>query len=1035
MSCLKTTVGIIAALLAVRANATPNTPFALKNVTSLEVSPKRIGLEGRRDAQQIVVTGMVNGEPRDLTDKAQFETTKQGVVRIQNGRVEALQDGKGDIVIRVGGLVARLPFTASYYSKRYPVSFETETLAILTKQGCSTGSCHGSPHGKGGFSLSLFGYDPRIDRVSLTRDGYNRRINAIEPLESLMIKKPLLAVPHVGGKRLRKSDVGFRVLRDWIAEGASTEISTLHCESIALTPSTSRVLEGEFKTQQLRVTAQFSDGKARDITPIATYTTSHPAVAEVTPDGKIIAKERGQTAISVRYLDKFESLYITVVEPVKGFVWRPVIENSAIDKKVNQKLRQLKYLPAEVCGDSEFLRRLSLDLTGLLPTAETTLRFLKDTSPNKRAKEIDSLLESEEYARFWALKRADLMRVSPRQLTEARASRFSAWLVDSVRKNMPYDQFAHAILTAQGAEAQAPSANYFLGIRTPEERTEMTAQIFMGTRVECTKCHNHPFENWTMRDYYRIAAVFARTKAGDGRVTLASVGEVLHPTTGEKMSPYGSPLSSPEPVDRREGFAHWLTAPANPLFARVEVNRIWADLLGRGIVEPIDDFRSSNPPSNAPLLDYLAQEFVTSGYNRKHTIRLICNSQTYQRSTQSNAFNVQDNTLFSHAKPRLLTAEQLKDAIGMATHTLPSPTLSPQRVEEAKAELTAHHNALDRLLPLWLAQAEEAAQRLPIRQGAWRIRQASPVSDPQRALKEAGVANLPALDATSLWIRRPDYLEQTQNTLPSAESSSNEGHSLTTMARRIFSDRPRSIKIRWSAELARLWLNGAPLSSDPIQGEREIALPLRGGENTLHVLVATPPDRPAFQYSLKPPFNSTMVGADKERPLTAAIVEALMVPVSSRTSEQAQELREFYQADGESNAIRQRVASLEARMDYATQRPYPELSSFTATFGQPQRDTACTCERRGAPTLLQALELLNGQTAYQRAQEGVGYYSKRDNSALIEELYLAAFCRYPVMKERVAALKFLSERSNNREQAVMDLLWAVINTQEFLFQH
>lgn len=1037
MPCTKFSFALITSLLfSTYAHASPHAPFSLGSVGKMEVSPTRITLEGHRDTQQIVVTGTINGELRDLTDKAQFEMTKQGVIRIQKGRVEAIQDGQGDILIRVGKLSLRLPFTVSDYKKAAPVRFETETLAILTKQGCSTGSCHGSPHGKGGFSLSLFGYDPRIDRVSLTRDGFNRRINGIEPLESLLIKKPILAVPHVGGKRLRKSDVAYTILRDWISEGASTELSTLHCESIALTPSTSRVLEGEFKTQQMRVTARFSDGRVRDITPIATYTSSHSGVAEVTPEGKIIAKGRGQTAISVRYLDKFESLYITVVEPVKGFVWRPVAENNAVDRLVNLKLQQLKYLPAESCGDAEFLRRVSLDLTGLLPTAETTRRFLSDTSPNKRSKQIEALLASEEYARFWALKKADLMRVSPRQLNEERAGRFSTWLIDTTRKNMPYDQFAKTVLTAQGLEIKVPSANYFMGIRSQEERTEMTAQIFMGTRVECAKCHNHPFENWTMRDYYRIAAVFARTQAGNGGVKLASTGEVLHPTTGEKMLAWGSTLPSSDTRDRREGFTHWLTDPTNPFFARVEVNRIWADLLGRGIVEPIDDFRSSNPPSNAPLLDYLAREFVRSGYDRKHIVRLICNSQSYQRASQSNPFNEQDTALFSHAKPRLLTAEQLKDAIGMATHSLPSPSLLPQRIVETLAELTKHHNRLDSELSRWLVQAEEVVKSLPIRQDAWRIREAQLVSDPHRALKEANTTSLPSLDSGAMWTRRPDYLEQTPNALPTLESLSNEGYTLTTLARRLFSDKPRTISIKWSAELARLWLNGLPLSQEPLQGERQIMLSLRAGENILQALVAVTAGRATFQYRVMEPFGDATVGKNKERHLTAAAMEALVVPAPSRTGEQNRELGEFYrEADPNVRALRQRITSLEMRMDYATQRPYPELSGFTTTFGQPQRDTACTCERKSAPTLLQALELLNGQTAFQRTQEGAAYYSQRENSVLIEELYLTALCRYPTAQERATALSYLSSRSNNREQAVMDFLWAIINTQEFLFQH
>jgi hypothetical protein len=1003
-------------------------------VGKLEVSPAQIRLEGQRATQQIVVTGYIHGEPRDLTDKAQFEVAKQGVIRIQKGRVQALQNGSGEIVVRVGDRSLRLPFVVTQYKIATPISFELETLAILTKQGCSSGSCHGSPHGKGGFSLSLFGYDSRMDRVALTRDGFNRRINGIEPQESLLLKKPLLAVPHVGGKRLRKEEIGYRILKRWIAEGASTQLSSLRCQSIALTPSTSRVLEGEFKTQQIRVSASFSDGKVQDITSIATYTSSHPAVAEVTPDGKIVAKGRGQAAISVRYLDKFESLYVTVIEPVKGFIWKPVAENSRIDLLVNQKLRQLQYLPANTCSDSEFLRRVSLDLTGVLPTAEESRQFLKETSPRKRLQKIDALLDSEEYARFWAQKKADLMRVSPRLLTEERANRFSTWLIDSVRKNTPYDQFTRTLLTAQGLEAQAPPANYFLGIRSAEERTEMTAQIFMGTRVECAKCHNHPFENWTMRDYYRIAAVFARTKADNGKVQLASTGEVLHPTTGEKMVPWGVTAPSSDTSDRREIFTQWLTQPTNPLFARVEVNRIWADLLGRGIVEPIDDFRSSNPPSNAPLLDYLAQEFIRSGYDRKSIIRLICNSQTYQRSSQSNPFNAQDTALFSHAKPRLLTAEQLKDAIGTTTHSLTAPTLIPKQIAEVQTELTTHFEALDREFPNWLARAEVFATQLPLRQGVWQMRPPRKISDPATVLKEYTSTALPSLDSSNDWIRRPDYTEQGQNPLPMAEAE--DGYNLTIMARHLFSDKPRTVTLRWSAEWSRLWLNGAPLHANPQQGEHQVALPLHAGENTLHLLVATTPERAHFSSHLKEPFTQVTMEENRARRLSPAVLEALVVSASKRGQERRLFLQDFYrESDAKTVALRQKIDSLTTRANYATQRLYPELSSFTTTFGQPPRSTACTCERKNSPTLLQALELLNGQTAYQNTQTGADYYAPKENSMLLEELYLTALCRYPSQKERTIALKHLTNARQKREQAVMDLLWTVINTQEFLFQH
>ena len=794
----------------------------------IEVFPSEVRLQSKRAYRQFVVTGYFHGESRDLTQQAVLKAADGHIATIQGSRVLAVGDGKTDLIVSAGGRTLHVPVTVTNTTAPDPVQFKFETLAILTKQGCATGSCHGSPHGKGGFSLSLFGYDPHIDSVSLTRDGFNRRLNVMDPTDSLIMKKPLLEIPHVGGKRLRKTDAGYAVLRNWIYEGAHVDLPKTDCTKIVITPGTSRLLHAPNLKQQLSVVAYYSDGSSRDVSEIATYESSNANLVKVEPDGLITGLERGQAAISVRYLDKFESVLVTVVQDIPGFQWTRPTENGLVDRLVDAKLKQLQYLPSGLCSDSVFLRRVYLDLTGLPPTATQVRSFLQDTRTDKRARLIDDLLSTEEFARFQALKKADLMRVSPRTLKDGRADLFAQWLVDAFRKNMPYDQFARTILTATGDTKQVAPANYFLAIPTMEERTEMTAQLFMGTRVECTKCHNHPFENWTMRDYYSIGAVFARTDVTkSGVVQLTNAGEVQHPTTHDVMTPWGS-VPGQNTADRRVAFAAWLTKPGNPFFARVEVNRMWADLMGRGIVNPVDDFRSSNPPANAPLLDALAQEFERSGYDRKHILRLICNSRTYQSDTQPNKFNLSDEALFSHARIRMLTAEQLKDAIGLTT---------------------------DAILP------------------------------------------------------------------------------------------------------------------------------------------------PA-QYAVE-----------------------------------EQKLRDKFMADGgKSEAMKLQLTRMEERMQYATQRPYPEESAFNTTFGQPQRETACTCERQNSPTLLEALELLNGGTAYRMAETGARHYSGMTDPALIEELYLSALSRFPNAKEKATAQAFLAKAAN-RENAVTDLVWTVLNTQEFLFQH
>lgn len=867
----------------------------------VEVYPSEVKLESRRAFRQFVVTGYYGGVPYDLTSRTLFRLANEKTARMSGSRVAAVGDGKTVVMVNCDGVSAAVPVMVSNTGKPDPIDFKFETIPVLTKQGCATGSCHGSPHGKGGFSLSLFGYDPQIDRISMTHDGFSRRINVMSPTDSLMLKKPLLEIPHVGGKRLRRTDAAYPILKDWIFEGAHSDLPKVECEHIVVTPNSSRVLHAPFLKQQLNVTAYFTDGSVRDVTSIATYESSHPNVASVDANGMITGVGRGQAAISARYLDKLQSIYITNVVDIPHFAWNSPLENNIIDHLVDAKLKQLQYLPSGTCSDAVFLRRVSLDLTGLLPTAEQTRRFLKDGSSDKRARYIDSLLQSEEYARFWALKQADLMRLNPNRLKEGRADLFAHWLVDSVRSNMPFDRFARETLTAQGDTEKVAAANYFMAIPTMEERTEMTAQLFMGSRVECAHCHNHPFENWTQRDYFRIGAVFARTQVENGTVKVVSGGETKHPTTGETMIPWGQAADKiSDQEDRRAVFADWLTKPDNPLFARVEVNRLWAELMGRGIVEPVDDFRSSNPPSNVPLLDALAQEFVKSGYDRKHVVRLICNSRTYQRETKSNPFNETDETLFSHARVHLLTAEQLKDAIGFTTRVLEPTAGLPAKLQAVQAKISDRTMALETDYPKWLE-------------------------------------------------------EKTREAIQRSQSAKNSAGSGTKRK--------------------------------------------RSQDNVFH------------------PEN------------------LLIIPVERRTEAQNQQLHAYYlQQDSALRELRQQHSQIENRMEYATQRPYPELSSFTETFGQPARETACTCERQHSPTLLQALELLNGGTAYQMAQSGAGRYEKFDNDRLIEELYLSALCRLPSEKERTTAKLYLAKRPD-RHAAVMDLVWTILNTQEFLFQH
>jgi hypothetical protein len=1003
----------------------------------IEVFPAAIQLDSRRAYRQLVVTGYIQGVPHDVTTEATYRAANSGVVAMHGSRVEVAGEGRCVVTVSYGGRSVQVPVSVTHATAPDPISFKFETRAVLTKQGCATGSCHGSPHGKGGFSLSLFGYDPTIDRISLTHDGYNRRVNVMDPAESLMIKKPLLEIPHVGGKRLHKNDAAYRIFTDWIYQGAHTDLPSADCDHIAITPNAGRVLHMPFLHQQLSVFAYFTNGASHDFSRIATYATSNASVATVDADGLITAHGRGQAAISVRYLDKFESILITVVEDVPGFHWNHPPENNIVDQLVDAKLQQLQYLPSETCNESVFLRRLYLDLTGMLPTTDQTRRFLADTASDKRAKLIDALLETDEYARFQALKKADLMRVSPGRLPDGRADLFAQWLIDAMRTNMPYDRFARAILTAEGDTQQVPATNYFVAIPTMEERTEMTAQIFMGTRIECTKCHNHPFENWTMRNYYSIAAVFARTQTEDGEVTLANTGEAQHPTTKEVMTPWGMTEAQQRAhLDRRAAFADWLTAPSNPYFARVEVNRIWADLLGRGIVEPVDDFRSSNPPANAPLLDALAQEFVRGGYDRKQIIRLICNSRTYQRDSLPNRFNRTDESLFSHAKMRLLTAEQLKDAMGMATYVLPPLARIPTQIAYLQKGIDHRTAALEAAYPAWLDAKTAEVTKLSFWQGGWYVAGPYPATDVKRGLAEAIVPETQAIDLTQTLPRNRKWELNTRlrdDARSRLTSSRNQVHYLY---RCLHTTAQHTVIAQISAnDTYSVWLNGQPVNAQPLQGEQKVTLKLRPGDNQLLVKIANSGPFAGFRYQLTGMDADVQGKQDAKLGLPTYFADLLAAQAAHRSSEPHGLLYDLYvKQDGDMRGLKQQIADQNSRMQYATQRPYPEGSEFAITFGQPKRETACTCERQHAPTLLQALELLNGGTAYRMAQESVQHYAPFDNDKLIEELYLSALCRVPTDREKTMARQYLAG-ATDRNRAVMDLIWTVTNTQEFLFQH
>jgi hypothetical protein len=659
---------------------------AIGQPTALVAQPETITLVGKRARQQVIVTGRyADGSVRDLTPFCEMALEQAGIVAVEEGGyLSPSKDGATALVIKAANQSARLPITVKDMDKALPVSFHNEFIASLNVGGCNQGACHGTPSGKAGFKLSLRGYDPDADYLQLTRDALGRRTDRNGDA-SLIMQKALGRVPHEGGQRFRPNSVPAETIRTWLEEGLQDDPANApHLTGIRILPGT-RVLNEPAKWQQLAVLAQFSDGAVRDVTRLTVFSSSDSAVADVNANGLVEFHQSGEVAILVRYLMTLETVRLTYLEPRKGFVWLNPQEFNYVDKHVFAKLKMLSIPPSDLCTDQEFVRRAYLDLSGVLPTSDDVKRFLANGDSRKREKLIDALLERDEYADFWTLKWADVLRNNRKTVQVKGAHVYQSWLRERIAMNKPFNELVRELLTANGSTFANPAANYYRISTDPTNLAESTAQLFFGIRMQCAKCHNHPFERWTQDDYYSMAAWFARVKLKKDAIepgvagpmaTGAMVvysdrgGEITQPRTGKTMAPkvMGMPAPTISPgKDRREALADVLATANNPFFAKSVANRIWFHLSGRGIVDPVDDFRDSNPSANDELLDALAKDFVAHNFDVKALIRVIMNSRTYQLSAQSNDFNKDDNKYFSHAVTKLLPAEPLLDAICAAT--------------------------------------------------------------------------------------------------------------------------------------------------------------------------------------------------------------------------------------------------------------------------------------------------------------------------------------------------------------------------------
>ncbi len=652
--------------------------------TELLVAPgATVTLSGPRDVAQVVVTAKyANGQLRDLTGVVEATSSAPDILAVGEGMfLRGKKNGTATVTIKAGGKVAGIAVTVKDFEAAKPVSFRNEVIASLNVGGCNAGACHGTPSGKNGFKLSLRGFDPAADFAQLTRDQFGRRADPLDAGASLMVLKTLGRVPHEGGARLAASSLPLEMMTAWLAEGAKPDAATLPTlKKIEVTPSM-RIQLNPARWQQLAVKATFSDATTRDATRLTVFSSSDPGVADVNMNGLVEFKRAGEVAILCRYLEELVSVRLTYLEPRPGFVWPNVPEKNVVDTQTFAKLKLMTILPSDLCGDSDFVRRVFLDSIGRLPTAVETTAFVDSKETDKREKLIDSLLTKPEFADFWALKWADVLRSSRKTIQLKGSTGFQMWLREKIAKNEPFDKIVTELLTSTGNTYSNPPANYYRIAKDPMALAESTAQLFLGVRMQCAKCHNHPFERWTQDDYYGLSAVFARikTKPEPGLGSVKPVagasaevvytlreGEVTQPRTGVQMKPRfpgSGEADVPKGADRRAAFAEWLTKPGNAFFAKSVANRVWFHLVGKGIVDPVDDFRESNPSANDELLDSLATEFTKSKFDLRALVGLILKSRTYQLSAVPNETNREDTKYFSHAVTKLLTAEQILDAL------------------------------------------------------------------------------------------------------------------------------------------------------------------------------------------------------------------------------------------------------------------------------------------------------------------------------------------------------------------------------------
>ncbi|MDR3633922.1 MAG: DUF1549 and DUF1553 domain-containing protein [Isosphaeraceae bacterium] len=651
-------------------------------IAKVEVYPPDIQLTTAQDRQSVVVQAVfADGVTRDVTKEATYAVANPALVKRDGATFRPVADGATTLNVGFGGQSLTLPVTVAQATTVRPISFRLDVMPVFMKSGCNTGSCHGAARGKDGFRLSLFGFDPEGDHFRLTREMSGRRVNLAIPADSTVVEKSLGTVQHTGGKRFERDSEMCQTLVKWIEAGVPNDDVTKlpKVVSVDLYPKKA-VLDGKGSTQQMTVRAKYSDGTDRDVTSLSVFLTNNETSAAISPEGVVTAGDRGEAFVMARFETFTVGAQVLTLPKGLKFEYPSEPEVNYVDHLVADKLKKIRLAPSGICTDEAFLRRVSFDIVGLPPTVEEYDAFMASTDPNKRAKLIDDLLGRKEFSEIWVSKWAEMLQIRTdpgRNISQKTMFLYYNWLVEKLSKNTPMDQMVQELLGASGGTFKNPATTFYQTTNETLLLTENVAQVFMGMRIQCAQCHNHPFDRWTQNDYYGFAAFFSQIGRKQGEdyreiiVFNSGGGEVTHPVGGVVMKPKFLGGDAPDVAgkDRRVALAQWLASPQNPWFATSFANRVWQHFFGIGIVEPVDDFRVSNPASNPELLEALGKHFTDSKYDLKALVRDICNSRTYQRSTERNESNMTDERNFAHANLRRIKAENLLDSISAVTGT------------------------------------------------------------------------------------------------------------------------------------------------------------------------------------------------------------------------------------------------------------------------------------------------------------------------------------------------------------------------------